>query len=283
MITYEQALAEGRKILKNAGIEEYGVDGFLLLTELLGMSGTRYFMDQKDNISAKDYEKYMRAVARRSKHEPLQYITGKTGFMGYDFLVEPGVLIPRMDTEVLVLEAEKVMKQRYPRNERIKILDMCTGSGCILISLALRNENVLGIGADVSETALGVAEKNAKALDCSFVNFLQSDLFENVEGIFDMIVSNPPYIETQAIGGLMEEVRSFEPPAALDGGEDGLCFYRKITKEAVNHLDKGGVLCYEIGCDQGNAVLTVMEENGFENCRVVKDLAGLDRVCIGNL
>ena len=283
MITYGQALAEGRKILQDAGIEEYDVDGFLLLTELLGMSRTQYYMKQKDNILAEDYEQYMAAVARRSQREPLQYITGKTCFMGYDFLVNSDVLIPRMDTEVLVVETEKVIEKHYQEKEQVKILDMCTGSGCILISLALRNAQITGTGVDISENALLVARKNAKELQSHSVKFVQSNLFENVEETFDIIVSNPPYIETKVIGELMEEVRSFEPSAALDGGEDGLCFYREITENAVNYLNAGGFLCYEIGCDQAKSVIAVMEENGFKNCRVVKDLAGLDRVCIGNL
>lgn len=283
MITYEQALEAVKKTLQDSGIEEYSVDGFLLLSELFDMSRTQYYMKQKEPMPDADYEKYMLAAARRSRHEPLQYITGKAYFMGYEFQVDENVLIPRMDTEVLVLEAEKVLKACFPEKEQIRILDMCTGSGCILISMSLRNERIRGIGADISEGALGVARQNAAHLQCDSVEFLYSDLFENVAGTFDMIVSNPPYIKTEVIKGLMEEVKSFEPFGALDGLEDGLHFYRIITKEAVKHLNKGGFLCFEIGYDQAEVVVAVMEENGFKNCRVVKDLAGLDRVCTGNL
>lgn len=283
MITYEQALTEGRKVLQNAGIEEFFVDGFLLLTELLGMSRTQYYMNQKALMPEGDYENYMSAVVRRSLHEPLQYITGKACFMGYDFFVDRNVLIPRMDTEILVVEAEKVIKNHFAEKEHIKVLDMCTGSGCILTALALRNAKVQGIGVDISKEALLVAERNAEELQCDSVTFLQSNLFENVKETYDMIVSNPPYIETGVIEELMEEVKSFEPYIALNGQEDGLYFYREITKNVREYLNTGGALCYEIGCGQAEQVLLLMEENGFKNCRVVKDLAGLDRVCLGNL
>lgn len=283
MITYGQALEDVKAMLRDSGIEEYAVDSFLLLSELFGMSRTQYYMKQKEFMPDADYENYMLAAARRSRHEPLQYITGKAYFMGYEFQVDENVLIPRMDTEVLVAEAEKVLKAHFPEKEQIRILDMCTGSGCILISMLLRNERISGIGVDVSEGTLGVARQNAEHLHCDSVEFLYSDLFENVAGTFDMIVSNPPYIKTEVIKGLMEEVKSFEPFAALDGLEDGLHFYREITREAVKYLNKGGFLCYEIGYDQSEAVVSIMKENGFENCFVVKDLAGLDRVCIGNL
>lgn len=283
MITYGQALAEGGKTLQNAGIEEYAVDSFWLLSELFNLSRTQYYMKQKDNMPAADYEKYRSAVMRRSRHEPLQYITGKAYFMGYEFSVDETVLIPRMDTEILVVEAQKILKQFYGERERIDVLDMCTGSGCIMISLALNNAKVAGVGADISESALETAKRNAKYLQCDSAAFVHSNLFGNVEGMFDMIVSNPPYIRTNAIEKLMEEVKLFEPHIALDGLEDGLHFYGRITKDAVKHLNEGGFLCYEIGCEQAEDVMAVMKENGFKNCRVVKDLAGLDRVCIGNL
>lgn len=283
MITYELALEEAKKKLQESGIEEYAVDSFLLLSELCDMSRTQYYMKKKEPMPDADYEKYMLAAVRRSKHEPLQYITGKAYFMGYEFEVNKNVLIPRMDTEVLVLEAEKVLKEHFQGKEYIRILDMCTGSGCILTSLSLRNGRIRGVGTDISEGALGIARKNAVHLQCNAVEFFNSDLFENVTETFDMIVSNPPYIQTELIGGLMEEVKFFEPYEALDGLEDGLHFYRIITKEAVKYLNKGGFLCYEIGCNQADAVLGFMKENGFKNCCVVKDLAGLDRVCTGNL
>lgn len=283
MITYEQALEEVKKKLQENGIEEYAVDSFLLLSELCDMGRTQYYMKQKELMPEADYERYMLAAARRCRREPLQYITGKAYFMGYEFQVDENVLIPRMDTEILVVEAEKIVRTHFSNNKQIRILDMCTGSGCILTSLLLRNGRISGTGVDISEGALGVARKNAAHLQCDSAVFLHSDLFENVAGTFDMIVSNPPYIRTDEISVLMEEVKAFEPFEALDGMEDGLHFYRIITREAVKYLNKGGFLCYEIGCDQAETVIGILEENGFKNCRVVKDLAGLDRVCIGNL
>lgn len=285
MITYEQALSEGRSRLQESGIEEYAVDGFLLMSEILGMTKTAYYMRQKDIIPDKDYEKYMTAVHRRQNREPLQYITGHAYFMGYDFAVNPDVLIPRMDTECLVLETEKIIKQSNVTDTdgKCRLLDMCTGSGCILVSLALRNPMIEGLGADISEKALKTAKENARRLQCENAEFIRSDLFEDISGKFDIIVSNPPYIKTGVISSLMEEVKTYEPYNALNGHEDGLYFYEKITKQSLNFLDDGGFLCYEIGYDQGAEVVSVMTENGFKNCRVIKDLAGLDRVVTGCL
>lgn len=282
MQTYESALSQGRLYLKEAGIEEYQVDGFLLMSELLGISRTDYFMKQKCEMPGTDYERYMVAVKRRCTREPLQYITGHACFMGYEYNVTPAVLIPRMDTECLVIEVEKILKEHW--NEVVlNVLDMCTGSGCIITSLLLRNERIKGIGADISKEALEVAIDNAKKLECDNIEFIQSDLFQNIQGKYHIIVSNPPYIRTEVIKSLMEEVKTFEPYNALDGYEDGLHFYRKITAESVNYLEAGGYLCYEIGHDQGEDVVAIMEDNGFKNCRVIKDLAGLDRIVIGKL
>ena len=186
------------------------------------------------------------------------------------------VLIPRFDTEILV---EEVMKELH---DGFSILDMCTGSGCILLSLLKYSNNCSGVGVDISENALAVAKENQKrlGLDASFV---QSDLFEQITGKYDIIVSNPPYIRSDVIPTLMEEVRLHEPVLALDGTEDGLFFYRKIVKESTDYLNGGGWLFFEIGYDQGEAVKKLMEENGFKNVKVVKDYAGLDRVVLGNI
>lgn len=285
MKTYEQALSEGRQKLKEAKITEYDVDGFLLMSEVLNLSRTAYYMKQKDVMADSDYEAYMTAIARRQTYEPLQYITGHAYFMGYDFMVNENVLIPRMDTECLVVEAESILKrkQNAEGGQELGILDMCTGSGCIITSLMLRNSRMKGTGADISSGALKVARENAKRLSCENVSFVQGDLFENITGKYDMIVSNPPYIRTDVITGLMEEVRSHEPYNALDGHADGLYFYREITQKASEFLKEEGFLCYEIGHDQGADVVRIMEENHFKDCRVIKDLAGLDRVVTGHL
>ena len=188
------------------------------------------------------------------------------------------MLIPRQDTEILV---EEVLKNLH---DGMEILDMCTGSGCILISLLRYSNDCAGLGVDISGGALRVAEKNAQNILSGFsgkVRFLESDLFENVEEMFDVIVSNPPYIPAGDMEGLMPEVRDYEPRIALDGGEDGLVFYRKILEGSRSHLKKGGMLFFEIGYDQGRAVSKMMRETGFLDVQVRKDYAGLDRVVFG--
>lgn len=190
------------------------------------------------------------------------------------------MLIPRQDTEILV---ETVLEDLEPN---MRVLDVCTGSGCILISLLKMlqdgrgQDTVKGVGVDISKEALEVAEKNARKHNTEAV-FLQSDLFENVEGMYDIIVSNPPYIKTEEIEKLEDEVKLYDPMLALDGKEDGLYFYRKIIKESRKYLKKNGKLYFEIGHTQGEEVKTLMEEEGFSDVRVKKDLAGLDRVVYG--
>ena len=216
-------------------------------------------------------------VEKRKSGIPSQYIVGKCEFMGYDFFVDENVLIPRADTEVLV---EKVL-EFSAKNKFKNILDMCTGSGCIAISLVL-NGIEKAAGADISQGALNIAEKNAEYNDVkNKTEFIHSDLFENIEGVFDAIVSNPPYIPKEDIKSLMREVKDHEHLSALDGGDDGLDFYREITKQSRKYLKDGGMLFYEIGYNQSEDLHKIMEENGFEKVTTVKDYAGLDRVVFG--
>ncbi len=219
-------------------------------------------------------EQYEALVRKRGEHIPLQQLTGEAWFYGIPFFVNEHVLIPRQDTEILVEEALRGL----PKDARI--LDLCTGSGCILISLLVTREDCTGIGADLSEKALQVAEKNG-AQAGGRASFVKSNLFENIEGTFDVIASNPPYIRTDVIETLMPEVRDHEPRMALDGSADGLVFYRKITEQAGSYLKEGGKLCFEIGYDQGDEVRELMETHGFADVQVLKDLAGLDRVVTG--
>ena len=197
--------------------------------------------------------------------------------MGLTFLVNKNVLCPRQDTEILV---EEVLKHLH---DGMRILDIGTGSGCILLSLLHYSNDCSGMGVDVSEEALEVARINKSRLKAERAEFVKSDLFENVEGKFEMIVSNPPYIKSAEIEGLMPEVRDHEPHMALDGGEDGLFFYREITKRAKAHLYGGGMLFYEIGCEQGEAVKHIMEGAGYREVEIIKDFSGLDRVVYGVL
>ena len=194
--------------------------------------------------------------------------------MGYPFYVDEHVLIPRQDTETLAEEALKVLKPG------MEVLDLCTGSGCILISLMKMCEGLYGTGSDISEEALEVARKNACRLEVN-ATFIRSSLFEHISGRYDLIVSNPPYIPTSVIEGLQEEVRLYDPFIALDGKEDGLYFYREIIKAGGGYLKPGGYLMFEIGYDQGTEVASLMEKHGYRNIMVKKDLAGLDRVVSG--
>lgn len=273
-MNYRKLYETGKDRLEKAGIQEAALDARLLLEEVCRTDRNTLLVHGDRAVTEEEETQFRIFIERRSTHEPLQQITGWQEFMGLRFSVTEDVLVPRQDTETLV---EEVM--RYLR-DGMEILDVCTGSGCILLSLLRYSNGCRGVGCDISEKALAVAEQNAKELGIS-AQFIQSDLFESIEGRFEYIVSNPPYIRKDIIPTLMEEVRDHEPLIALDGGEDGLDFYRKITREATEHLYSGGMLFFEIGYDQGEAVKLLMEEEGYEEVTVSQDLAGLDRVVYG--
>ena len=273
-MNYRKLYETGKDRLEKAGIQEAALDARLLLEEVCGTDRNTLLVHGDRAVTEEEETQFRIFIERRSTHEPLQQITGWQEFMGLRFYVTEDVLVPRQDTETLV---EEVM--RYLR-DGMEILDVCTGSGCILLSLLRYSNGCRGVGCDISEKALAVAGQNAKELGIS-AQFIQSDLFESIEGRFEYIVSNPPYIRKDMIPTLMEEVRDHEPLIALDGGEDGLDFYRKITREATEHLYSGGMLFFEIGYDQGEAVKLLMEEEGYEEVTVSQDLAGLDRVVYG--
>lgn len=273
-MNYRKLYETGKDRLEKAGIQEAALDARLLLEEVCGTDRNTLLVHGDRAVTEEEETQFRIFIERRSTHVPLQQITGWQEFMGLRFSVTEDVLVPRQDTETLV---EEVM--RYLR-DGMEILDVCTGSGCILLSLLRYSNGCRGVGCDISEKALAVAGQNAKELGIS-AQFIQSDLFESIEGRFEYIVSNPPYIRKDMIPTLMEEVRDHEPLIALDGGEDGLDFYRKITKEATEHLYSGGMLFFEIGYDQGETVKLLMEEEGYEEVTVSQDLAGLDRVVYG--
>lgn len=278
-MTYKECYDAGRALLTEAGLEEAALDARLLLEYVCGTNRNDLLVHGDREVTKDKQEQYFAYISCRQARIPLQHITGVQEFMGLEFTVNEHVLIPRQDTEILV---EEVMKDEYDGS---RILDMCTGSGCILISLLHYSNSCEGVGVDISADALSVAAENAEKLLAKEKRpiFVESDLFEMVDGTFDIIVSNPPYIRTAVIETLMPEVRSHEPMKALDGLEDGLFFYRKIVKEAPMHLNKGGRLYFEIGHDQGVDVSEMMVEAGFHQVRVVKDYAGLDRVVSGIL
>ena len=275
-MTLKEAYEYGQRQLKNVGIDDADLDAWYLLEHVTGITRAGYFMDMHRALGEKEKAEYREFVAIRAKHVPLQHITGVQEFMGLAFGVNKHVLVPRQDTEVLV---ESVLQMLRPG---MHVLDMCTGSGCILISLLklCGFSDISGVGVDVSEEALQVACKNAENLGVD-ATFVHSDLFSDVEEQYDVIVSNPPYIRTSVIEGLKEEVKFHDPFIALDGKEDGLYFYRRIVEESPQYLKKGGKLYFEIGHDQGDDVSRLMKEAGFSDVTVKKDLAGLDRVVFG--
>ena len=264
----------GVERLAAAGIEEAKLDARLLLEELCGTDRNDLLVHGDRPVTEQQENSYVNYIELRSRHIPLQHITGYQEFMGLRFKVTPDVLIPRQDTETLV---EEVLKNLH---DGMRILDLCTGSGCILLSLLRYSNDCVGVGADLSKKALTVAEENAGSLGLT-AEFVQGDLFEPVTGKFEIIVSNPPYIPSNVIPTLMEEVREHDPLMALDGKEDGLYFYREITGKASEYLYPGGMLFLEIGCEQAEAVTELMKNAGYRDVTVCKDLAGLDRVVSG--
>ena len=270
----QEAFEYGKEQLKKAGIEDAVVDAWYLLEYVTGITRTMYFVNPEKELSKEEEEKYCQYIDTREKHIPLQHITGVQEFMGFLFRVNEHVLVPRQDTEVLVEHVLEVLEAN------MDVLDMCTGSGCILLSLLKLKSQLNGTGVDISEKALEVANENAKQLGVH-AQLIQSDLFSDVEGTFNVIVSNPPYIRTAVIEELKEEVKFHDPYIALDGKEDGLYFYRQIIQEAPKYLKEHGWLFFEIGHDQGKDVSSLMKDAGFRNVTVKKDLAGLDRVVFG--
>ncbi|HIV92188.1 MAG TPA: peptide chain release factor N(5)-glutamine methyltransferase [Candidatus Eisenbergiella stercoravium] len=273
-MTYAEIYRSGREALEAAGIGEAELDARLLLETVCHTTRNDLLVHGDREVTEEQEKQYRGWIVRRASHVPLQHITGVQEFMGLEFLVDENVLIPRQDTEILV---EEVLREL---TDGSRILDLCTGSGCILLSLLHYSNDCVGVGSDISEEALCVARKNAERLGIR-ADFLCGDLFERVGGRYDFVVSNPPYIASGEIRKLMEEVRLHEPLSALDGHEDGLFFYRRIIGECPDYLVRGGSLYLEIGWDQGGAVKALMEEAGFHEVRVTKDYAGLDRVVSG--
>jgi len=273
MSTYREILMTAKEYLKQHEIADADVDAWYLLTHVFRINRADYYLHCDGKVSESQVETYMQLVQQRAQHIPLQYITGTQEFMGLEFDVTVDVLIPRQDTEILVEEVLKVCNQK-------SVLDMCTGSGCIIISLAKLGNIAKAVGVDLSEKALRIARKNAAKHKLN-VEFIQSNLFDCIEGDYDIIVSNPPYIPSEEIPYLMPEVRDHEPIMALDGDQDGLTFYRRITSEAQKYLSRNGYLFYEIGYNQGREVKEILEKAGFTDIKIVKDLSGLDRVVFG--
>jgi release factor glutamine methyltransferase len=280
-MTLYEALKSGEKLLAQQEIPDAAIDAWLLLEYVTGMTRTRFLVERTQEIKEDDRMRYRQLLQQRADHIPLQHLTGTQEFMGLTFRVNAHVLIPRQDTEVLVEESLARLRSG------MHVLDLCTGSGCIAISLdrlgpgsGQTAEKPVIDAADISAEALAVAAENVQALNAD-VRLIQSDLFSEITGSYDMIVSNPPYIRTDEIATLSEEVRIHEPYGALDGKADGLYFYREIIRQSSSYLADGGWLLFEIGCDQGASVSELLGKAGYEEIQIIKDLAGLDRVVLG--
>lgn len=263
--------------LKAADISDWKTDARLLLEFACGTDFNFLYTNPDFEVSEDKEILYKEYIDKRLTRVPLQHITGTQCFMGLDFKVTPDVLVPRPDTEILV---EEVLKDLH---DGMRILDMCTGSGCILLSLLKYSNDCTGQGVDISPEALKVARENADSLEISSAEFVESDLFQNVSGKFDILVSNPPYIKTSEIKTLMPEVSIHDPYIALDGHEDGVYFYKKILETSPEFLNRGSLIAFEIGNDEGEAVSKLMEEAGLKNIEVIKDYGGNDRVVKGFL
>ena len=275
-MTYREAIHLGEKVLSIAGVPDVKTDAWLLFEYVAKIDRNYYYTYIDEEITEQTLAEYECALKKRAERIPVQYITGETEFMGLPFKVNSNVLIPRQDTETLVEEALKVIRPG------MKVLDMCTGSGCIIISIMHFAKEIEGFASDISRHAINLAKENAKMNNVS-VTFETGDLFDHIRGNYDVIVSNPPCIRTEEIPKLMPEVQNFEPVQALDGKEDGLYFYRRIVEEAKEYLNPNGFLLFEIGYDQGKEVPELMENAGYKNVKVIKDLAGNDRVVSGGL
>lgn len=253
-----------------------------LLQKVLGVDRLYILLNLERVLSEDEEQLFNKFINERLNNRPIAYIVGNREFMGLDFFVKEGVLIPRPDTEVLVEEVIELAKKKDAKN----ILDIGTGSGAITVSLAKYLENVKVTSVDISDIALEIGKRNAISNEVDDrINFVKSDLFTNIdkETKFDIIVSNPPYIKREVIETLDKQVKDYEPYNALEGGVDGLDFYRAITKQAKNYLKKGGILAYEVGHDQSEDVSKLMEMDGYTNIYTLKDLQQIDRVVIGTV
>lgn len=317
-MTIREVLTNIRERLQKAGIEDFEYESWLLLDWKLHIDRAEFYMNPDGEVKEELLGELEEVLAKREQRIPLQYLMGECEFMGYNFYVDERVLIPRQDTECLVeLAVESIqtetlyrkqkvlaaqytgsnlanisanndshnvsdgkLKQVVQKNKKIKVLDLCTGSGCIGISVAKLCPEAEVTLADISEGALAVAGKNAENLNAE-VSLIKGNLFENIEERFDYILSNPPYIPSQVIEGLMPEVRDYEPRLALDGEADGLSFYRQIIEQTPDYLNPDGRIYFEIGAEQGQDMVRLMTGRGFSEVKVHKDLAGLDRIVSG--
>ncbi|HHV39478.1 MAG TPA: peptide chain release factor N(5)-glutamine methyltransferase [Tepidimicrobium sp.] len=280
-----QLLKKGVDMIKDRKYGNPVLEATMVLEELLNVDRVHIYTHGKDGVSEDVVNKFMEAMEKRSKGYPIQYIIGRKEFMGLDFYIREGVLIPRGDTEILVEYVLRYIDEKYG-DRRVNVLELGIGSGAISLSIAHYNRKAKIYGVDLYSTPLEVAEENRIRLGLDNVSFYRGDLFQGIEGLnmegkFHIIASNPPYIPSEEMDSLQEEVREYEPANALDGGEDGLAFYRRIIPESKDYLIDGGLLIFEIGYDQGKRIENMMMSEGFKDIKILKDLQGLDRVVYG--
>ncbi|GMQ63924.1 peptide chain release factor N(5)-glutamine methyltransferase [Vallitalea maricola] len=278
--TIRNALDDGIKTLSSNNITDARLDADLLLEHVLGVDKVYIIINGNELIAEEKYNIYNNYIAQRAEGKPLQYIIGYQEFMGLTFKVNENVLIPRQDTEVLVLEAIKYIKE----NNITNILEIGTGTGCIPISICYNCNDVKATTVDISDEALKIAKENAIINNVADrIQFVRSNLFEDIDENhdFQLFISNPPYIRSNDIGDLMIEVKEHEPIGALDGGEDGLYFYREISKEVKNRTKKRSYILYEVGYDQSDEVKKILNALGYTDIKIYKDLTGINRVVAG--
>lgn len=285
MATIQELLLIGKEKLDQSQNEYSKYERKVLLENVLGCNYMYMLMNGEEEVSLEQEQQYMALIKKRCEHYPLQYLLGYANFMDYTFYVDEHVLIPRNDTEVLVElvsnQLDNVLSKGLDKKNQ-RILDLCCGSGCIGISLKLYHNEISLTLSDVSEDALKVTKRNLEKYDIK-AKVICDNLLDGIDEQQDFIVSNPPYIESQVINTLMPEVKEFEPMLALDGGKDGLDFYREIVIKSLSCLREGGWLFFEIGYNQGEAVSSLMKKQGFQDVEIRKDYANLDRVVYGHL
>lgn len=277
----KEILEMGSERLKKLSFSDPIKESMYIMSRVLKEDKSFLYTNLDKWVSNEEEDKFFSYINRRATGEPMSYIFNEKEFMGLELFVGKGVLIPRPETEILV---EYILDYLDSfKGQESRVLDIGTGTGAIALSIANNCKTSEVLGIDISDTALSIARKNLGSLKVKNVSFRKSDLFENInkDEKFSIIVSNPPYIKTSVIDGLQRDVKNFEPKLALDGGRDGLSFYRRIISQSKEFLENRGMVIFEIGFDQGESVKRMLKDEDFKNIKILKDLQGLDRIVLG--
>lgn len=267
----KKLLEKGAEALRN---ESASIDAMLLLCNAINKEKSYLYTHLEENVSLDSENEFLKNIIKRKNNMPIGYILNEKYFFGYKFFIKEGVLIPRDDTEILLEKSIELKNKK-------RFLDMCCGSGCIGITYGLENTNSTGVMCDISDTALEVSEANVSSYNLNKrIEVIKSDLFMSVKGKYDLIMSNPPYIKKDDIQVLMDDVKDYEPHMALDGGSSGYDFYEKISKIGYDFLEIGGHLIFELGINQANTVVQILEKNKYKNIKIYKDYGNIDRVIV---